>query len=176
VVTTRRSKRSQDAVQGVSSRAGPSASRTTFSLSEDETYEMGRTLGRALRGGELILLEGDLGLGKTVFARGVAAGLGARPEDVSSPSFTLVQEYTGGRKPMFHVDLYRVDDPEEIGTLGLEEIVSAGGVVLVEWGEKLPPYLRREAIAVRFHDVGEGSRRIEIETRGKPAGRPQGDA
>ncbi|MBZ5638651.1 MAG: tRNA (adenosine(37)-N6)-threonylcarbamoyltransferase complex ATPase subunit type 1 TsaE [Acidobacteriia bacterium] len=137
---------------------------------------MGRALGRGLKGGELILLEGDLGLGKTVFARGVAAGLGVLPEDVSSPSFTLVQEYTGGRKPMFHVDLYRVDDPEEIGTLGLEEILSGGGVVLVEWGEKLPPYLRREAIAVRFHDVGEGSRRIEIATSGKPAERPQGDA
>jgi tRNA threonylcarbamoyladenosine biosynthesis protein TsaE len=176
MVTTRRSKRGRDDAQAVSPRTGTSASRTTFSLSEDETYEMGRTLGRGLRGGELVLVEGDLGLGKTVFARGVAAGIGARPEDVSSPSFTLVQEYTGGRTPMFHVDLYRLDDPEEIGTLGLEEILSAGGVVLVEWGEKLPPYLRREAIAVRFHDVGEGSRRIEVETRGKSAERPRGDA
>jgi tRNA threonylcarbamoyladenosine biosynthesis protein TsaE len=175
-VTTRRAKRSDEPKSGSTRRTGPSGSRTTFSLSEDETYEMGRVLGRGLRGGELILLEGDLGLGKTVFARGVAAGLGARPEDVSSPSYTLVQEYTGGRKPMFHVDLYRLDDPEDIGTLGLEEILSAGGVVLVEWGEKLPPYLRREAIAVRFHDVGEGSRRIEIETREKPTGRPRGDA
>lgn len=137
---------------------------------------MGRTMGRGLRGGELILLEGDLGLGKTVFARGVAAGLGVKPEDVSSPSFTLVQEYKGGRQPMFHVDLYRLESPEDIGTLGLEEILSSGGVVLVEWGEKLPPYLRREAIAVRFHDVGEGSRQIEIQTVGKPAARPQGDA
>ncbi len=176
MVTTRRSKQGQEPAAGVSRRTGSSAPRTAFSLSEEETCEMGRTLGRGLRGGELILLEGDLGLGKTVFARGVAAGLGARPEDVSSPSFTLVQEYTGGRKPMFHVDLYRVDDPEEVGTLGLEEILSSGGVVLVEWGEKLPPYLRREAIAVRFHDVGEGSRRIEIESLGKPAARPQGDA
>jgi tRNA threonylcarbamoyladenosine biosynthesis protein TsaE len=133
-------------------------------------------MGRSLRGGELILLEGDLGLGKTVFARGVAAGLGVRPEDVSSPSFTLVQEYKGGRQPMFHVDLYRLDDPDDLGTLGLEEILSGGGVVLVEWGEKLPPYLRRDAIAVRFHDVGEGSRQIEIETSQKPAARPRGDA
>ena len=133
-------------------------------------------MGRSLRGGELILLEGDLGLGKTVFARGVAAGLGVRPEDVSSPSFTLVQEYKGGRQPLFHVDLYRLDDPDDLGTLGLEEILSGGGVVLVEWGEKLPPYLRRDAIAVRFHDVGEGSRQIEIETSQKPAARPRGDA
>ena len=63
---------------------------------------------------------------------------------------------------MFHIDLYRIDDPEEIGSLGLEEIVSAGAVVAVEWGEKLPPFLRRNAITVRFHDVGEGSRRIEV--------------
>jgi tRNA threonylcarbamoyladenosine biosynthesis protein TsaE len=176
VVTTRKSKQASEPVVGATPRTSPSGPRTAFSLSEEETYEMGRVMGRSLRGGELILLDGDLGLGKTVFARGVAAGLGVKPEDVSSPSFTLVQEYTGGRQPMFHVDLYRLDDPNEIGTLGLEEILSSGGVILVEWGEKLPPYLRREAIAVRFHDVGEGSRKIEIQTIGKPAARPQGDA
>ena len=137
---------------------------------------MGRTLGRGLSGGELIVLEGDLGLGKTVFARGIAAGIGVPPEDVSSPSFTLVQEYTGGRQPMFHVDLYRLDDSEDLGTLGLEEILASSGIVLVEWGEKLPPYLRRNAITVRFHDVGEGSRRIEILTAARPAPRAKGDA
>jgi tRNA threonylcarbamoyladenosine biosynthesis protein TsaE len=176
VVTARRSKQASQKPEGTAPAKGPSVPRAAFSLSEEETCEMGRTMGRGLRGGELILLEGDLGLGKTVFARGVAAGLGVKPEDVSSPSFTLVQEYKGGRQPMFHVDLYRLESPEDIGTLGLEEILSSGGVVLVEWGEKLPPYLRREAIAVRFHDVGEGSRQIEIQTVGKPAARPQGDA
>ena len=176
MVTTRRSKQASEPAAGAPARTSPGGPRTTFSLSEDETYELGRAMGRSLRGGELILLEGDLGLGKTVFARGVAAGLGVRPEDVSSPSFTLVQEYTGGRQPLFHVDLYRLDNPDEIGTLGLEEILSSGGVVLVEWGEKLPPYLRRDAITVRFHDVGEGSRQIEIETSQKPAARPRGDA
>lgn len=157
-------------------RVEAASSRTTFSLSEDETYELGRSIGRALRGGELLLLEGDLGLGKTVFARGVAAGVGVAPEDVSSPSFTLVQEYTGGRFPVFHVDLYRLDNPEELGTLGLEEILSAGGVVLVEWGEKLPPYLRRDALVVRFHDVGEGSRRVEVLRSDKTAASDAGDA
>ena len=176
MVTTRRSKQASEPAAGAPARTSPAGPRTTFSLSEDETYELGRAMGRSLRGGELILLEGDLGLGKTVFARGVAAGLGVRPEDVSSPSFTLVQEYKGGRQPLFHVDLYRLDDPDDLGTLGLEEILSGGGVVLVEWAEKLPPYLRRDAIAVRFHDVGEGSRQIEIETSQKPAARPRGDA
>ena len=63
---------------------------------------------------------------------------------------------------MFHLDLYRLEDPEELGTVGIEEILSGGGIITVEWGERLPPYLRRGAIRIRLHDVGEGSRRIEI--------------
>jgi tRNA threonylcarbamoyladenosine biosynthesis protein TsaE len=138
---------------------------------------MGRGIGRALKGGELLLLEGDLGHGKTVFARGVAVGLGIPPDEVSSPSFTLVHEYRGGRLPLFHVDLYRLESPEEeVGGLGIEEILAAGGVVLVEWGERLPPYLRRDAVLVRLHDVGEGSRRIEITTQPKTGTKPRGDA
>ncbi|MHC5053068.1 MAG: tRNA (adenosine(37)-N6)-threonylcarbamoyltransferase complex ATPase subunit type 1 TsaE, partial [Planctomycetota bacterium] len=82
---------------------------SVYSLSEGETYEMGRTLGRRLTAGELILLEGSLGVGKTVFARGVAAGLGVAPEQVCSPSFTLVHEYSGGRHRLFHIDLYRIE-------------------------------------------------------------------
>jgi tRNA threonylcarbamoyladenosine biosynthesis protein TsaE len=157
-------------------RAGD-GSRTVFSLSEEETQELGRSVGRALKGGELVLLEGDLGHGKTVFARGVAAGVGIPPEEVSSPSFTLVHEYRGGRVPFFHVDLYRLERPdEEVGALGVEEILAAGGVVLVEWGDKLPPFLKRGAIAVRLHDVGEGSRRIEIQMEPKSVPRPRGDA
>jgi tRNA threonylcarbamoyladenosine biosynthesis protein TsaE len=158
---------------------GPAAlgSRTVFSLSEEETLDLGRGLGRALKGGELLLLEGDLGYGKTVFARGIATGMGIPSEEVSSPSFTLVHEYRGGRLPLFHLDLYRLDGTdEEIGGLGIEEILAAGGVVLVEWGEKLPPFLRRGAMTIRFHDVGEGSRRIEIIAESKTSRRPRGDA
>ncbi len=157
--------------------ASASGSRTVFSLSEEETMDLGRGLGRALKGGELLLLQGDLGYGKTVFARGVATALGVLSEEVSSPSFTLVHEYKGGRVPLFHIDLYRLEAPEEeVGALGIEEILAAGGVVLVEWGEKLPPFLRRGAIIIRFHDVGEGSRRIEILAEPTVAGRPRGDA
>jgi tRNA threonylcarbamoyladenosine biosynthesis protein TsaE len=141
--------------------------RTIFSLSEEETCDLGRTFAISLKGGELILLEGELGLGKTVFARGIAVGLGIPAEDVSSPSFTLVQEYGGGRLNMFHVDLYRLNSSEELSTLGIEEILSSGGVVVVEWGEKLPPYYHASAITVRLHDVGEGSRRVELN---QPAG------
>jgi tRNA threonylcarbamoyladenosine biosynthesis protein TsaE len=154
-----------------------SGSRTVFSLSEEETMDLGRGLGRVLKGGELLLLQGDLGYGKTVFARGVASALGIVSEEVSSPSFTLVHEYKGGRVPVFHIDLYRLETPEEeVGALGIEEILAAGGVVLVEWGEKLPPFLRRGATTIRFHDVGEGSRRIEILAEPAVAGRPRGDA
>ena len=87
-------------------RALPKNGGSVYSLSEAETYEMGRTLGRRLTAGELILLEGSLGVGKTVFARGVAAGLGVAPEQVCSPSFTLVHEYTGGRHRLFHTYRY----------------------------------------------------------------------
>ena len=160
--------------------AGPSGSvraQTVFSLSEEETVELGRATSRGLRGGELVLLVGDLGLGKTVFARGMALGLGIAPEEVSSPSFTLIQEYGGGRLTLFHVDLYRINTDDELATLGLDEILDSNAIVVVEWGEKLPPHQRREAIVVRFHDVGEGSRRIEVIPRPTPerAGR-RGDA
>ena len=154
-----------------------SAPRTVFSLSEEETFDLGRGLGRALKGGELLLLQGDLGYGKTVFVRGVAASLGVPPEEVTSPSFTLVHEYAGGRMPVFHIDLYRLDEPDEdVGALGIEDLRESGGVVLVEWGERLPPFLRRGATTVRFHDVGEGSRRIEILAESAPGVRPRGDA
>jgi tRNA threonylcarbamoyladenosine biosynthesis protein TsaE len=157
--------------------AATSGSRTVFSLSEEETLDLGRGLGRALKGGELLLLEGDLGYGKTVFARGIAQALGIPQEEVSSPSFTLVHEYRGGRVPLFHIDLYRLESPDdEIGALGIEEILAVGGVVLVEWGERLPPFLKRGATTIRFHDVGEGSRRIEILAEPAVTPRPRGDA
>jgi tRNA threonylcarbamoyladenosine biosynthesis protein TsaE len=148
---------------------------SVFSLSEEETLELGRNLARGLKGGELILLEGDLGMGKTVFARGLAVGLGIPEDEVRSPSFTLVNEYEGGRCPLFHVDLYRLDDGDDLEGLGLEELTEGGGVVMVEWGEKLPPWYRRDAVAVRFLDLGEGSRRIEID-RGDALAERRGDA
>ena len=127
---------------------------TVFSLSEDETFALGQVIARGLKGGELLLLEGDLGLGKTVFVKGIADGLGLAPDDVTSPSFTLVHEYEGGRLPMFHVDLYRLDELEDLASLGIEEILAAEGLVVVEWGEKLPSYLRRDATTIRFRDTG----------------------
>jgi hypothetical protein len=102
-----------------------SGSRTVFSLSEDETMDLGRGLGRALKGGELLLLEGDLGYGKTVFARGVATALGILPDEVTSPSFTLVHEYKGGRVPLFHRPV-PARDPRGRGRRANSEILTAG--------------------------------------------------
>jgi len=152
------------------------APRTIFSLSEEETYEFGASLARQLEGGELIVLEGDLGSGKTVFVRGLAAGLEIAPEDVWSPSYTLIHEHQGGRLLLFHIDLYRVTTPDEIATLGIEELVGSRAVVAVEWGERLPPFYRQGALTVRIYDVGEGSRRIELKIEDQRPPQPRGDA
>jgi len=104
--------------------------------SEDETAAIGRQLASSLHPGDVVLLFGDLGAGKTAFARGLAEGLGASRDDVSSPTFTIVQEYRGGRLPLVHVDLYRLDDPREVDDLGLDEI-AAEGVLAIEWADKL---------------------------------------
>ena len=107
-----------------------------------------------------MLLIGDLGAGKTAFVRGVAEGLGVDGQEVSSPTFTLIQEYRSGRLPLFHVDLYRLNDPREINDLGLDEI-AGDGVLAIEWAEKLP---RRPegAVAVHMAHGGGDSRTITL--------------
>jgi tRNA threonylcarbamoyladenosine biosynthesis protein TsaE len=128
--------------------------------SEAETATVGRDLAASLRVGDTVLLHGELGAGKTAFVRGLAEGLGIPADAVSSPTFTLIQEYRGGRVPLFHVDLYRLDDPREIEDLGLDEI-ARDGVLAIEWAEKLrrPP---AEAIAVRIEQGDGDSRTIVI--------------
>jgi tRNA threonylcarbamoyladenosine biosynthesis protein TsaE len=105
--------------------------------SEAETAAVGRAVANSVAAGSVLLLFGDLGAGKTAFVRGLAEGLGVAPEEVSSPTFTLMQEYRGGRVPLVHVDLYRLNDPREIDDLGLEEI-GLDSVLAIEWAEKLP--------------------------------------
>jgi len=112
-----------------------------------------------------VLLYGDLGAGKTAFVKGLAEGLGVPQDEVSSPTFTLIQEYRGGRLTLFHVDLYRLDDPREVLDLGLDEI-ALDGILAIEWAEKLKPApgsLRERRIAVRIaHGEGD-ARTIAVE-------------
>jgi tRNA threonylcarbamoyladenosine biosynthesis protein TsaE len=128
--------------------------------SESETAAVGRDLGMTLDTESVVLLSGDLGAGKTAFVRGLAEGLGASPADVSSPTFTLIQEYRGGRLPLLHVDLYRLDDPREIDDLGLDEL-GIGAVLAIEWAEKLPNG-GPDAISVRITTEEGDTRVIEI--------------
>jgi len=108
-----------------------------------------------------VLLAGDLGAGKTAFVRGMAEGLGIDPREVSSPTFTLIQEYRGGRLTLFHVDLYRVQ-PTEVDDLGLDEITLGGGVTAIEWPDRLPrPFDGAVRVAIARSDGDE--RVIEIE-------------
>ena len=132
-----------------------------YSLSETETARYGEALGRTLSGGEMILLQGELGTGKTVFARGIAAGLGIDPAQVGSPTFVLVEKHAG-RLTLFHADLYRLDRTEDMFDLSLDEFADAESVVVVEWGERLPDALREGALEVTFTDLGDDSRRITI--------------
>ena len=128
--------------------------------SESETIALGRQLAPTLSAGVWLLLYGDLGSGKTAFVRGLAEGLGVDPDDVSSPTFTLMQEYRGGRVPLLHVDLYRLNDAREIDDLGLEELGS-GAVVAIEWSERLPRP-PAGAVTVRIDHIGDSERRITL--------------
>ena len=136
------------------------ATRIVETSGEAETAAAGEQLAPALRAGDVVLLSGELGAGKTAFVRGLAAGLGNNPDDVSSPTFTLVHEYRGGRLPLYHVDLYRLDRAatEE---LGLEEMAVADGVLAIEWPDRLTHSLTA-ARDVRIEIVDEQTRRITV--------------
>ena len=128
---------------------------------EDETIELGRRIAATLPKRAVVLLIGNLGAGKTTLAKGIINGLGAAaPEDVTSPTFTLIHEYGEGR--VYHIDLYRLDRAEQVATLGLDEIFDREAVVLIEWGERFPQLLPDGRIEIRIEPVNEESRRIEI--------------
>jgi tRNA threonylcarbamoyladenosine biosynthesis protein TsaE len=132
---------------------------TLLTSSEEETTAAGERFASRLSAGDVVLLHGDLGAGKTAFVRGLATGLGAPPGDVSSPTFTLVQEYRG-RLTLYHVDLYRLQ-PVEVGDLGLDELSEGNAVVAVEWAERWTD-APAGAWIVRFAIEGEEERLISI--------------
>ena len=129
--------------------------------SPTETEALGAALGRILTPGTVIAYRGDLGAGKTAFTRGLARGLGYA-DPVTSPTYTIVNEYLGGRLPLFHFDMYRLRSSEDLWDIGWEDYLDRGGVCAVEWSENVEDALE-DALTVTIEKLGEGSRRITIE-------------
>lgn len=129
--------------------------------SAEETIAFGRTLGDFLAPPKLVLLRGDLGAGKTTLVKGIAAAFeAAAEEDVTSPTFTLVHEYRGPRANLYHIDLYRIDTPRELETLGLDDLRSDDSILLIEWGEKFPRL--QWDVEIALERDGENGRRIRV--------------
>ncbi len=138
-----------------------------LTASEAETARLAASLASAFRGGEVLLLHGELGAGKTAFVRGLAVGLGADPEDVASPTFVLLTAYKG-RLTLHHADLYRLPQlgAGDEADLGLEELPGGNGVLAVEWAERLRAPAWPDPIRVTLEHCGDSARRIVIEWRG----------
>ena len=128
------------------------------------TRRLGERIGRMLRAGDVVLLSGDLGAGKTVLAQGIGRGLGVA-DPIKSSSFVIMNEYDGASLRLFHADLYRLEDPEQVAELALEELASRG-VLVVEWPERAPAELPPEHLLVRLAYDGARGRTIEIEAAG----------
>lgn len=132
--------------------------------SPEETFEVGRKLGQTAKPGEIYMLNGDLGVGKTVFTQGVAAGLGIT-EHINSPTFTIVQVYESGRLPFYHFDVYRIGDIEEMDEIGYEDYFFGNGLCIVEWAERIKELIPAEAKQITIEknlEKGFDYRRILI--------------
>lgn len=126
---------------------------------------MGRALVGLLVPPKIVLLRGDLGAGKTTLVKGIAAGFRAASEDdVTSPTFTLVHEYRGPGANLYHIDLYRVDTPRQLETLGLDDLIAENSVLLIEWGEKFPRFVHERDVEIALERVGENARRVRVST------------
>ena len=137
----------------------------TESYSENETFAIGSQLGREASPGQVYCLNGDLGVGKTVFARGFAEGLGIR-EPVTSPTFTIIKEYDEGRLPLYHFDVYRIGDPSEMEAIGYEEYFYGNGVCLIEWSELISDLIPEKKTSVLIEKdplKGDDYRKITID-------------
>ena len=137
----------------------------------EETFEVGRKIGMNAKPGQIYTLTGDLGVGKTVFTQGVAAGLGIT-EPVNSPTFTIIQEYEDGRLPFYHFDVYRIGDLEEMEEIGYDDYFFGQGICLIEWAELIEEILPEKRIEVTIEkDLEKGFeyRKITIEERGEAA-------
>ena len=137
-------------------------------FSADETYEYGRKMGAEARPGDVYCLTGDLGVGKTVFTQGFAAGLGVE-ESVSSPTFTIIQEYEGEKMPFYHFDVYRIGDVEEMDEIGFDDYIYGEGVCLIEWADLIREILPEDFVGIFIEkdmEKGFDYRRITLERGG----------
>jgi tRNA threonylcarbamoyladenosine biosynthesis protein TsaE len=134
--------------------------------SAEETVAFGRTLTRLLAPPKLVLLRGDLGAGKTTLIKGIASAFEAASEEsVTSPTFTLVHEYRGPLANLYHIDLYRVDTPRQLETLGIDDLIAEDSILLIEWGEKFPRLVRDRDVEITLERVGENDRKIQVTSR-----------
>ena len=134
---------------------------TYISRSEEETEAIGEKFAAHLAGGAVVAMYGDLGAGKTAFVRGMARGMGLACR-VSSPTFTIVNEYLGGRLPLFHFDMYRLSSADDLFDIGWEDYLARGAVCAVEWSEKVEDAFFGDEIVVRIDKLGDNERRITI--------------
>ena len=139
-----------------------------ISNSAQETEALGERLAARLRPGDVIAYTGDLGAGKTAFTRGLARGLGVI-DRVTSPTFTIVNEYEGGRLPLFHFDMYRLGSADELFDIGWEDYLARGGVCAVEWSENVAEALEADCLRVDIRRGEQDNQRIITVTRGKEA-------
>ena len=126
----------------------------------EQTFALGVRIGKRLTEGTVVSLVGALGTGKTTLTKGIASGLGVR-EEVTSPSFTIMSAYEG-RIPLYHIDLYRIDEPEELEYLGFDELFTKGGVCVIEWGEKAQQIAPEEVVTVELRLAPGGRREISV--------------
>lgn len=133
--------------------------------SPGETQSFGYAIGQSLRGGEVLALIGELGVGKTALVRGIASGLGISGVSVSSPTFLLVHEYHG-RLPVIHIDLYRLQKPEETESIGLSDYLTGNMVVAIEWADRFPQLLTEDRLEVTLAHRTKTTRRMLVEARG----------
>lgn len=131
----------------------------TVTNSAAETRALGERLAGRLKAGDVILLEGELGAGKSELARGIAKGLGVQ-ETVTSPSFTILNVYESGRIPLYHFDWYRLEDAGELYELGMDEYIGGDGIALVEWPGRCPDAVPEDYLRIRIEAEGENTRRI----------------
>jgi tRNA threonylcarbamoyladenosine biosynthesis protein TsaE len=129
----------------------------------EETIALGRELAASLSPPQLVILRGDLGAGKTTLVKGIAEGFNAASqEDVTSPTFTLIHEYRGPAATLYHIDLYRVDTPRELETLGLDDLMTENSVLLIEWGEKFERFQRERDFEIALNRISDTERAIAL--------------